>query len=140
VLAQDPEEETLELVEVKEVRGVAYKAPSAERLLATMHALPDAPPRVIASKYDGLPVVVRPMVAGEEKLGIADFPRDALPGLARYLGFLTGELHCRAAARRAPWTAKQRTEAVSRAAQLAGLHEQAFVEFCVRVRARDAKT
>jgi hypothetical protein len=140
VLAQDPEEETLELVEVKEVRGVAFKRASAELLLATMRALPDPPPRVIASRYDGLPVVVRPLVAGEEKLAIADFPRDALPGLARYLGFLTGELHCRAAARHVRWTTKQRSEAVSRAAQLAGLHEQAFVEFCVRVRERNAKT
>lgn len=125
------------LVEVKEVRGSAFSdaPPSAESLVETMRrALPEAPLRVGAAKLDDVPVVVKPVLAGEDKLSADDYDRTQLPDIFRYLGFLMGEVHRRGAGRAWQWTDKHRQRALDNAGHLTGLHEQAFLEFCRLVR------
>lgn len=125
------------LMEVKEVRGSAFAtgAPSSEALVETMRrALPEPPLRVGAAKLDDVPVVVKPLLAGEDKLSADAFDRAQLSDILRYLGFLAGEVHRRGAGRAWQWTDAHRRRVLDGAGHLAGLHEQAFLEFCRLVR------
>lgn len=131
--------EASRLLELKEVRGSTFsKTPAdAAALLATWRrCLPEPPGELAAASLGGTPVIVRPLFAADDKLSVEDLDRAALPEVLRALGHLAGQAHRRGATTRARWTAKHHRLLVVRASALAGLHEQAFLEFCLAVSAR----
>jgi len=126
------------LLEVKALRGspASSVAPDATRLAALMRrALPEPPRSMGGAWLDGAPVLVHPLYAGEDKLSADDLAPDALEDTLRYLGFLAGEVHRRAATQSARWSTAQRRAVLDAAVGLAGLHAQAFLEFCQLVSA-----
>jgi hypothetical protein len=124
------------LVELKEVRGTRYTRghASAVALVHTLQrVLPLPPVEVAAARLGPLPVVARVLRAGEDKIAAEAFPREELEALCRYLGFLLGTVHRRGSSRAVRWSPRLHARLVAGASQLAGLHEQAFVEFCTLV-------
>lgn len=125
------------LLELKEVRGSSFadlQADATKLLAAWTKCLPRAPQEVAAALLGSLPVIVRPLFASDDKLAVEDFDRAALPQTLRAIGVMAGEVHRRGARTTAKWTAEHRSLLLERAAHLAGLHEQAFLEFCRGVR------
>lgn len=121
------------LLEVKALRGTPFSsAPvDAGAVAARVRAALPEPPRALgAARLGALPVLVHPLFAGEDKLSADQLDADALEPVLHYLGFLTGEVHRRLASQSARWTAAQRRAVLDAAGELAGLHEQAFLEFC----------
>jgi hypothetical protein len=126
------------LLEVKALRGspACPAAPDSGWVAALMRrALPEPPRFVGGARLGGAPVLVRPLYAGEDRLSAGDLEPDALSDTLHYLGFLAGEVHRRAATQHARWTTAQRRAVLDGAVVLAGLHAQAFFEFCQLVSA-----
>ena len=122
------------LLTVKEVRGSPADAqpPSAERLVELMRRCLRAPPVLLgASRLGTLPVIVSRTGPGEDKLSVDGYERAELLPMCRYLGYLTGDLHALGAKSRVRWSAKHRKQLFNVAMELAGLHQQAFLEFCL---------
>jgi hypothetical protein len=124
------------LLELKEVRGSAFSElqNDASRLIdAWVKCLPRPPLELAAAVLGQVPVVVRPLFAADEKLGVEHFDRNALPQTLRAIGVMAGEVHRRGATRLAKWSLDERETLIDRAVHLAALHEGAFLEFCRRV-------
>lgn len=126
------------LLEVKALRGspASTTPPDGVAVAALMRrALPEPPRSLGGARLGGAPVLVHPLYAGEDKLSADDLEADALDDTLRYLGFLAGEVHVRAAKQSARWTTAQRRAVLDGAVVLAGEHAQAFLEFCQLVSA-----
>lgn len=122
------------LLTVKEVRGSPAdpKPASAERLVELMRrCLREAPLLLGASRLGPLPVIVSRTGPGEDKLAVDAYERTQLLPICRYLGYLTGDVHAQGASSRVRWSAKHRKHLFDVAIELAGLHQQAFLEFCL---------
>ncbi len=121
------------LLEFKEVRGSNFvdQPADATRLVASWAKCLPTPPLEVAAAMLGLvPVIVRPLFAGDEKLSVKNFDRTALPQTLRAIGMLAGEVHRRGGRTTAKWTDAHRRQLIDRATHLAGLHEEAFFGFC----------
>lgn len=124
------------LLELKEVRGstAVEVPPDAVSLVhAWMQCLPRPPAELAACVLGAVPVIVRPLFAADEKLSVEEFDREALPQTMRAIGVLAGEVHRRGARSSAKWTRAHRRQVRAAASRLAGLHEEAFQEFCQAV-------
>jgi hypothetical protein len=131
------------LVELKEVRGTRFTRghPSAVKLVETLRTVLPAPPvEVAAARLGALPVVARVLRGGEAKLEVASLQRGELEATCRYLGGLLGAIHRRGTSTPPSWSRGVRARLLAGASALAGLHEQAFVEFCQLVRGRERFT
>jgi hypothetical protein len=125
------------LLELKEVRGSSFAdvhADAARLLESWAKCLPRPPLEVAAALLGAVPVIVRPLFACDDKLAVEDFDRTALPQTLKAIGVMAGEVHRRGATSLATWTDAHRDLVLTRAIHLAGLHEQAFGEFCRGVR------
>ncbi len=122
---------------VKEVRGspAVTTPPSAERLVDLARRCWSEPPVWFGPSHLGsLPVVISRAEAGTDKVSADAYEPSQLGPIARHLGFLTGQLHHRGAKERVRWSAPVRRHLLNVAMELAGLHQQAFLEFCVLAR------
>jgi len=128
------------LLELKEVRG-STASPSAPNPIALLEqwtsCLPKPPLELAACALGALPVIVRPLFAADDKLSVAEFDRTVLPQTLRALGVMAGQVHRRGARTKARWTKVHHRRLLEAASHLAGLHEQAFLQFCRAV--HDAK-
>ncbi len=125
--------EVSRLLEIKEVRGSSFSSAPADApalRAAWVKCLPRAPLEVAAATLGTVPVIVRPLFGSDEKLSADDFDRAALPQAMKALGMMAGEVHRRGARKPAAWSDQHRALVMQRAAHVAGLHEQAFVDFC----------
>ena len=121
------------LLEVKALRGspAASVAPDALDVAARVRRALPLPPRGLGGAHLGrLAVLVHPLFAGEDKLDATKVDADALEPTMHFLGFLAGEVHRRAARSPARWSRAQHRAVLDAAGALAGLHEEAFLEFC----------
>jgi uncharacterized protein (DUF2252 family) len=100
------------------------------------------PPRQLGSASLRTPdgqikrLVVRRLTPQEDKLELATLDRSDLPGLATYLGSLLGRAHARGAVALgrplpAPWSEGEQAALLARAVSLAGLHEAAYLAYCL---------
>ncbi|MCC6336149.1 MAG: DUF2252 family protein [Myxococcales bacterium] len=121
------------LLEVKALRGSPAskrEADAAQVVQRLRRALPQPPLGLGAARLNGLQVLIHPLFPGEDKLSVEQLEPDALEPTLRYLGFLSGEVHRRAARQSARWNKGQQAAVLDAAGELAGLHAQAFLEFC----------
>jgi uncharacterized protein (DUF2252 family) len=106
----------------------------AQRLLEGMRACLVAQPRLIGTtQLLGVSMLGRRLSPQEDKLDLTRINSVDLPPLARYLGALLGNAHRRGGARvaRRAWPDAARRALVSRAIRLAGIHEAAYLAYCV---------
>ena len=125
------------LLELKEVRGSSFadvQANASQLLEAWAKCLPRPPLELAAAALGAIPVIIRPLFACDDKLAVKDFDRAALPQTMRAIGVMAGEVHRRGAKTTAKWTSEHQRTLMARAIHLAGLHEQAFISFCLAVR------
>lgn len=121
------------LLELKEVRGsTAVNAPPNPLALLEqwVQCLPKPPLELAACALGAVPVIVRPLFAADDKLSVEEFDRTSLPQTLRAIGVMAGEVHRRGAHTKARWTKKHHRRLLEAASHLAGLHEQAFHQFC----------
>jgi uncharacterized protein (DUF2252 family) len=121
------------LIEVKALRGSPASKSAVDAAAVAFRvrrALPQPPRSLGAARLNGLPVLVRPLFPGEEKLSAEDMEPDSLEDTFHYLGFLAGQVHRRTARQPARWNRAQLAAVLDAASALAGLHQQAFIEFC----------
>jgi hypothetical protein len=121
------------LLELKALRGspAVKGVPDAAVVAARVRRALPRPPRALAGAHlDGQPVLIHPLFPGEDKLAADQLEDDALEPTLHHLGFLAGEVHRRLATQRARWSRAQQRAVLHAAGELAGLHEEAFLEFC----------
>lgn len=115
---------------------------SAEAVVAAWRSCLHEPPRQLGSSSLCTPdgetkrLVVRRLTPQEDKLELGSLQRSDLPDLATYLGSLLGRAHARGAAALerplpAPWSKDERAALLARAVSLAGLHEAAYLTYCL---------
>jgi uncharacterized protein (DUF2252 family) len=122
--------------------SVAVLAPStpadsrAREVEQAFRTCVETPPRMLGTTRLGTSeVLVRRLTPQEDKLSLSRLKPEQLTDLARYLGALLGVAHRRGRASEFPaWTPRQRMELLERAVTLAGLHEAAYLEFCLLLR------
>jgi len=127
-----------DLTEQRTPAGVAFghvpPGRPAERLLAGMSACLVAQPRLVGTTLlRGVSMLGRRLSPQEDKLDLTRIHGVDLPPLARYLGGLLGNAHRRGGARvaRRAWPRAERRALVERAIRLAGVHEAAYLAYCV---------
>jgi uncharacterized protein (DUF2252 family) len=114
--------------------GAAPTAQGGERIVAAASACLDHAPRLLGAARQGkLSFVIRPLSPQEDKLELARVEREEMEGLLVYLGMLTGAAHRRGAQTRPKmWTQSQCRHLWTAAIELAGLHEAAYLAYCLR--------
>ena len=125
------------LLTVKEVRGSPHDArpASAQRLVELMRKCLREPPVLFgASTLGTLEVIISRTGPGEDKVGVDEYDPTQLLPICRYLGYLSGEVHARGAGSKTRWSARHRRQLLDTSIELAGMHQQAFLELC-RLRA-----
>ncbi len=119
------------LLDVKASPGGA--GPVVDALRA---ALPSPPLWLTSLELAGQPVLVRRLESGEDRLPLDGLAHAHLDAVALQLGALTGEAHRRLATRVArPWSPGERKSLLESARRMAGLHHEAYLDFCAEVRA-----
>jgi uncharacterized protein (DUF2252 family) len=128
------------LVEFKEVRpsavhgafpaSVAEPADRAEAIVDAARKLVADPPRLLAPVTGTHEFVGRRLFPQEDKLTVDDV--DALPPLARHVGWLLGSAHRRGAAEPLgpEWSDDDLASLAERAIELAGLFEAVYLAWC----------
>jgi uncharacterized protein (DUF2252 family) len=114
--------------------GRVPPGPPAERLLRGMCSCLVAQPRLVGTtRLVGVSMLGRRLSPQEDKLDLTRINGVDLPPLARYLGALLGNAHRRGGARveRRAWSDAARRALVTRAIRLAGVHEAAYLAYCV---------
>ncbi len=117
------------LLDVKEV------AFSAERVVEAMRGAVKKPPALLGfAELGHQQLVVRALTAGEDKLALDALLPEQLPGMMRFLGAMSGQVHQRLARSRLKrWTPAELRGLLKSARRLAVLHEEAFLEFCALI-------
>ncbi len=121
------------LLTVKEVRGSPHdpRDASAQRLVEVMRRCLREPPVLFGASHLGrLPVIVSRTGPGEDKVSVDEYEPTQLISICQYLGYLSGDVHARGAGAKTRWSAKHRKHLIDVTVQLAGLHQQAFLELC----------
>lgn len=108
----------------------------AQQIADAMHeGLPSPPLWLKPLELSGMPVLVRRLESGEDKLTFTLLPEKELDAVALQLGALTGEVHRRLATRPGrAWTRAERDELINAARRMAGIHHEAYLDFCAAVK------
>jgi uncharacterized protein (DUF2252 family) len=109
----------------------------AERVVTAFRASVDPPPRLLGTSRIGTcDVFVRRATPQEDKLDLGQLKAETLGSLALYLGALVGAAHARAVEQKLPepWSGRECSELVRRAARMASLHEAIYLEWCFALR------
>jgi len=109
----------------------------AERVATAVRACVSQTPRMIGTtKLRGSPMFTRRLAPQEDKLDLTKLAAQDMEPLASYLGALLGAAHRRGAKRKPkkPWNERDRALLLTRAIELAGMHEAMYLAYCGLVR------
>jgi uncharacterized protein (DUF2252 family) len=107
------------------------EADSAQRVVDAMTACLEQPPRMAGTtKLGARSMLVRRLAAQEDKLDLLRVDASELQALACFLGAKSGAAHRRGGKREGAWKKADIKHMVDSAAELAGLHEACYLEFC----------